>query len=706
MIQFQVIKLVSKFIDVEQNETIKKYGFIIDLNINRILYTFVNYSLSNNELNRNIDIKIRYLIENNLINIDADMMEYKQINADTIIRKLLDVWQSNPLNSYHMLVKMLENEFIVFDNEIQKQINKEFSKSLCKNKLDVKIRFKDEDDEEQELPNGKQKVKDSDDDSVIISDSEDESEIMTKKEEQKDIDISFTTDIIPFVLPLSCILTIKDNNNDFVKILDIIKENPELLEIFNDQCVIWWQNKNLITLIRNIINKYYKNSNTSKIILQFKMSLKSLIDKPKELLELINSSLKPKREEKKKFGEVFTPMELVNEMLDKLDECYKKEHKKSIFEEKDFKWFDPANGMGNFPVAIYMRLNESLKSQIPNDKERKKHIIENMLYMSELNKKNCLITKQIFNMNNEYKLNLYEGDSLKLDVKKEFDVDKFDVIVGNPPYQEIGSSGKPIHGKIQLYTKFIIKFMNNTKYLLFITPSSLLTPSSPIYNLLLKDNSMIYLNNNNNKFKKYFTNVGSTFCYYIIENTHKKNDTIIENEYGKFKDRLYNYDFLPKIITKETLSLNKKILINTETIFERKDSWECKNLKDKCDNIFKYPQIIKHNLIKYSNEPHKLQDKHKVLLFRSGYLKPLYTKSGFGGNILYKLVNNIEEGNNIVNNYDNKIIKFILDINKFSGFNNQKIINMIYNDEFTKKINIKSLYNITNEEIKFIEENM
>jgi hypothetical protein len=48
------------------------------------------------------------------------------------------------------------------------------------------------------------------------------------------------------------------------------------------------------------------------------MSLQSLIDKPKVLLELINDCLKPKDVEKKQFGEVFTPINLVNEMLDKL----------------------------------------------------------------------------------------------------------------------------------------------------------------------------------------------------------------------------------------------------------------------------------------------------------------------------------------------------------------------------------------------------
>jgi hypothetical protein len=200
--------------------------------------------------------------------------------------------------------------------------------------------------------------------------------------------------------------------------LNDIQENPELLDMFDDMCLIWWNKKDLINIIRNIVSKYFeKNSNTYNISINFKMSLQSLIDSPKELLELINECLKPKLKEKQENGEVFTPMSEVNEELDKLDEYYIKVNKKSIFTELNFKWFDPAVGMGNFQVAVYLRLMIGLKSQIPNEQDRKKHIIENMLYMSELNKKNCHIIKQIFNVNNEYNLKLHEGDTLALNIK-------------------------------------------------------------------------------------------------------------------------------------------------------------------------------------------------------------------------------------------------------------------------------------------------
>ena len=91
-------------------------------------------------------------------------------------------------------------------------------------------------------------------------------------------------------------------------------------------------------------------------------------------------------------------------------------------------------------------LNLKQSRQIKDDKDRKKHILENMIYMSELNPKNIFITRKIFGK--EYKLNLYEGDSLKLDTKKEWGIDKFDVIIGNPPYNsDKKSSGNPIWQK-------------------------------------------------------------------------------------------------------------------------------------------------------------------------------------------------------------------------------------------------------------------
>jgi len=274
------------------------------------------------------------------------------------------------------------------------------------------------------------------------------------------------------------------------------------------------------------------------------MSLQSLIDRPIELLELINECLKPKDIEKKKFGEVFTPMLLVNKMLDKLP--------KEVWINKKLKWYDPASGMGNFPIAVYLRLMESLKDEIVDKSERKKHILENMLYMSELNKKNVIICRQIFDINNEYKLNLYNGDSLKLDILKTFKVKQFDIIMGNPPYN---ASGKKATGNTiwQLFVILAFKIIKPYGYITLIHPSGWRKPisdnskSNDLFNLMVLINDMIYLEIHNSKDGLKTFNCGTKYDWYVIniKNTINKLTEIIDETGKKYLLNLKNYSFLP-----------------------------------------------------------------------------------------------------------------------------------------------------------------
>ena len=438
----------------------KKMGFVVDLNISRVLQTCINYTVYKNS--KSVEDKIKYLVENHLINIDIDMMQSKKLNSDGIVKKLMDIWKGDPINNFRSLLRNLDNDCTIFDNPTQKLLNTSFTNSLKDNKVNSTVEFKDDGDELQVLPSGKEKNKDSD--SNISNESD---EIEEKKEEE--IKISFTKDVLPYVIPLTCILTIEDKNKDFINMLNNIKESKELLEIFDDQCLIWWNKKGLINIIHDIIIKYFdKSSNTYNISVQFKMSIQSLLDRPKELLELIGDCLKPKAIEKKTFGEVFTPMDFINDkMLKDIEEYWLKNKNENIWTNEKLTWYDPATGMGNYPIAIYYKLMEGLKTKIPNEEQRKKHIIEKQLYMGELNKKNCFVVKQIFNINNTYKLNLYEGDTLNVKLNEVFGKTKFNIIIGNPPYnEELTSVGaKP------LYHKFIEYYVNKCNLLSFIVPS-------------------------------------------------------------------------------------------------------------------------------------------------------------------------------------------------------------------------------------------
>lgn len=222
-----------------------------------------------------------------------------------------------------------------------------------------------------------------------------------------------------------------------------------------------------------------------------------MIDTPKELIEFIGNSLLPKSLEKENNGEVFTPMSVVNEMLDELDTNYKTIHEgKSIFTNPDLTWFDPSVGIGNFPIGVYHRLIDGLRDSIPDNIQRKKHILEKMLYMSELNQHNTTICAQIFNADETHKLNLFNGDTLTLNIDKlwpEIGENGFDVVLGNPPFNCGGIQraivGHKNSGTTTLWPNFVMKalfcWLKNGGHLLFITPLSWMRRSHSIHDMLL-----------------------------------------------------------------------------------------------------------------------------------------------------------------------------------------------------------------------------
>lgn len=128
---------------------------------------------------------------------------------------------------------------------------------------------------------------------------------------------------------------------------------------------------------------------------------------------------------RKMFGECFTPVKLINEMLDKLP-AY-------VWKRKDYKWLDNSVGGGNFPMEVLKRLMVGLKDQIPNEDDRKRHIIENMLYFVDMQTKNIWLTMRRLGNGVAYKFNGAVANALEFDYWGGM---KFDVVVGNPPYQD------------------------------------------------------------------------------------------------------------------------------------------------------------------------------------------------------------------------------------------------------------------------------
>ena len=74
---------------------------------------------------------------------------------------------------------------------------------------------------------------------------------------------------------------------------------------------------------------------------------------------------------KEKYGEVNTDFNLIEKILGIIpEEC---------FTCSSLKWLDPCCGHGYFMIILFKKLYIGLEKEIPNEKERKNHIIEKML---------------------------------------------------------------------------------------------------------------------------------------------------------------------------------------------------------------------------------------------------------------------------------------------------------------------------------------
>ena len=244
-----------------------------------------------------------------------------------------------------------------------------------------------------------------------------------------------------------------------------------------------------------------------------------------QIEDFITHHLPVKNLEKSKYGEVFTPSALIKKMLDKFPI--------SSWSNPDSKWLDPCCGTGNFLIHVYQRLMSGLQKWEPNQDKRSAHIIENMLYMVELNKKNYDICRQLFGP----KANIVCSDFL---LDKQFfgdnmTGDAFNYIVGNPPFQEdntVNGSG----GKSKLYERIFSKAMSLLKdngYLAFLVPDNMLSGNGNVaYNTLIQNN--VQFVSFNKEIQSFFPGIQQYICYFLLQkkNTKGFGFTQIENTNG------------------------------------------------------------------------------------------------------------------------------------------------------------------------------
>lgn len=178
-----------------------------------------------------------------------------------------------------------------------------------------------------------------------------------------------------------------------------------------------------------------------------------------------------------KTNQIFTPKRVVKMMMDALEK-----ENPDIFKDKTKKFADLYAKSGLYITEIVKKLNKGLKDEIPNEQERMKWILENQVYA-------CAPSDIIYNIVKEFVYGNLEGISTKnliqLDTMKLASDEKlaekiyqsfgdenmkFDVIIGNPPYQDEtkDTSDNPV------YHLFMEESFKIASKVMFITPARFL----------------------------------------------------------------------------------------------------------------------------------------------------------------------------------------------------------------------------------------
>jgi hypothetical protein len=564
----------------------KKCGFVVDLNIHRVIETSViNYaSLIKPDIHPRDATK--FILQERLINLNGDHWmpsfgnDVSKITA--LCENVYELYSSNTENALNHFLNRLRFKEILLTKEEQKIFNAMFSNTTpTKKQKELIDKLLEEDEEKEKIKKGIEKTK-------VDNEDIDTSSETSNKDEKEEKQINYM-DILKHIIPLICLLTIHDKETSFVEMFELIEKNEYVYNILIDQTKSWWGKSIDSKIIKKFINVYIKymkdDKETNQIIRTVKELFMKNIKNNRELSNLIDKYLIPRELEKKKNAEVSTPFKLRQEMLDKIPDEFWTSIKKV---------FEPCAGKGGFIVDIIDRFMNGLKDVIPDEKERYRTIVEECLYFSDINPTNIFICKLLIDPYNEYndKLKYNKGNTLELDIKEKWDIDGFDAVIGNPPYNSSGNTGTGNTIWQKFTRKSLDEWLYDDGYLVFVHPPGWRKPNTKrgkfygMYEQMTKNNQMLYLSIHGVKDGQKTFNCGTRYDWYIIQKTPKIKNTIVNDENGKDLDidmsnfewlPNYNIDMVQKILAKE--GDEKCNIIYSPSAYEHRKKWMSK-IKD------------------------------------------------------------------------------------------------------------------------------
>lgn len=296
-----------------------------------------------------------------------------------------------------------------------------------------------------------------------------------------------------------------------------------------------------------------------------------------------------------------------------------------------------------------------------------------------------------------------QGDFTEL----EFDM-KFDVIVGNPPYQGNNDKGTKQPKSHNLWSKFAekgIELLNPNGFIAFVTPDSWMSPNSQLLKMF-KDNSLVWVDT---EVGKYFT-VGSSFTAWCVQKNKNTQTAVIDG----LEVDITKLQYLPRNFAK-TFPIHNKVINSTHPKLDILCDTSChsdhknNNFSDTQDTTYKYTTFHTNAQTKFCKKQSKDFLKSKIVWTTSGYFKPFFSAGNLGtSEVCQYILADSTEAQHILSYLDSKLYKFIVNTGKWSGFLNGKVLSSL--PKLASKIwtdqELYQHFSLTQEEIDYVEANV
>ncbi len=471
--------------------------------------------------------------------------------------------------------------------------------------------------------------------------------------------------------------------------------------------------------------------------------------------------------------EVFTPPVLVNQILDTLPN--------DLWSNKEAKFLDPVSKTGVFLREIAKRLMVGLEKQIPDLRERINHIHKNQLYgiaITELtsllsrrsvycskiangkystcedftneqgnilydrvehswhsgNCKYCGASQEVYGRGNELETHAYQF--IHTDKPEKIFNMKFDVIIGNPPYQlsdsGYGTSAKPIYHLFVSQAKKL-----NPRFLAMIIPARWYSGGKGLDEFrdsMLKDDRIRQIVDFPEAIDCFpGVQIKGGVCYFLWDRDNPGEVTVTTSQKGNLTSSLSRPLLEKGLDTFIRFNQAVPILHKVRSFHEESFAKHVSSRKPfNLDTLFKgKTKKFNGSITLYQNggvgyiEPHKITrnaeliDKYKVLIPRAGsgsdafphsiLGKPFIAEPGTACTETYLVLSHadtLEESKNVISYVNTRFFRFLVLLKKVTQDATSKVYGLVPEQDYMEKWSeekINKKYRITSEEFEFIK---